>query len=107
MASLTVFLILGIYLVPSTNMVLITSPMISEYTLYNNVFDTYTTVTVEGFDPTSLTAYPPEGSRYYVSEIIVNGVIQESVCHISFSQLLGGGQIVMKVTIVSYNSGAI
>lgn len=97
MAALSVFHILGLYPVPVSWQLLISSPLISSYSITNEVFGTVTQVTVKGFDNATLTAAPPSGSRVYVKSITVNGQPTISVCWISFQDLVGGGNIVIEV----------
>ena len=62
MAALLTFHLLGLYPVVSTRQFLIGSPLVSSYTLFNNLFGHSTTVTVDGFDPAGLTATPANGT---------------------------------------------
>ncbi len=97
MASLLVFHILGLYPVISTTQMLIGSPMVSSFSLRNDVLGTTTKFTVTDFDSTSLASFPPEGSRVYVKSIMINGVQSDSICAISWSDVVGGGEIVIQV----------
>lgn len=97
MASLLVFHLLGLYPVPASRQLLIGSPFISQYTLRNDLFDTSTTISVRNFDKTTLVQTPPSGSRIYVQNVRVNGVVQDSVCWIEWGTIVGGGQIEIEV----------
>ena len=97
MAALLTFHILGLYPVPATRQLLIGSPLVSSYVLKNNLFQTETNVTVQGFDHTSLSATPPTSSRLFVKSITINGMPNESLCWISFDVITGGGNIVIEV----------
>ena len=67
MAALLVFHILGLYPVPASAQLLVGSPLLSSYTLHNELLDTSTTVTVSGFDPNSVVQTPGDGVRLYVT----------------------------------------
>ncbi|KAJ4478407.1 glycosyl hydrolase family 92-domain-containing protein [Lentinula aciculospora] len=97
MAALLTFHLLGLYPVQTSTQLLIGSPFVSSYTLTNAVFNTSTTFTVSGFDSTSLVASPPSGSRVFVKSVTVNGVDTGSVCALDFSDVVGGGEIVIEV----------
>ena len=91
MAALLTFHILGLYPVPATRQLLIGSPLVSSYVLKNNLFQTETNVTVQGFDHTSLSATPPTSSRLFVKSITINGTPNESLCWISLDVSTSGG----------------
>ena len=97
MAALLTFHILGLYPVPATRQLLIGSPLVSSYVLKNNLFQTETNLTVQGFDHTSLSATPPTSSRLFLKSITINGTPNESLCWISFDVITGGGNIVIEV----------
>lgn len=97
MAALLTFHILGLYPVVSTRQFLIGSPLVSAYTLSNNLFGTKTTVTVQGFDPASLNAAPANGTALYVNNITINGKTSDSLCWVTFDDLTSGGHIVITV----------
>ena len=97
MAALLVFHILGMYPVPASKQLLLGSPLVSSFTINNDFLRTSTKFTVNGFDTTSVTAAPPSGSRLYVTSVSVNGRTLDTVCCISFDDVVGGGQIVIKV----------
>lgn len=97
MSALSVFHILGLYPAPFSWQLLIGSPMVSSYVLNNDFLGTTTTVTVDGFDSASLAAAPANNSRVYVNSIMVNGKPTPSICWIAFDDLVGGGDIVIKV----------
>lgn len=99
MAALLVFHLLGMYPVPSSTQLLIGSPMVSNFTIHNNFFGTSTTFTVDGFDPTSIVATPPAGSRFYVSNVAINGVVQVSRCWVDFRDVFAqSASVVITVT---------
>ncbi|TFK50461.1 hypothetical protein OE88DRAFT_1701200 [Heliocybe sulcata] len=95
MAALLTFHLLGLYPVPASRQLLIGSPFVSSFNLTNNAFDTVTTFIVENFDATTLTVSPPNGSSIYVSGITINGQSSDSICWISFEDIVGGGEIVI------------
>jgi len=97
MAALLTFHLLGLYPVTSSKQLLIGSPAVSAWTLHNNLLDTTTTFTVDGFDSSTLTAAPPSGSRLFVKSITINGKESESLCWIAFDDVVGGGNIVIEV----------
>lgn len=98
MAALLAFHLLGLYPVVDTKQFLVVSPFVSQYSIYNEFFGTHTTIRVNLFDPTSITSAPPSGSRYFVSQITINGIPHVSNCWISFDDIIGGGEIVITVT---------
>ncbi|GJJ06552.1 hypothetical protein Clacol_000744 [Clathrus columnatus] len=99
MAALLLFHILGLYPVPSSDQLLIGSPLVSKYTVANDFFNTKTTVRVDGFDPTGVQVSPPNSSRILVESVTINGVISPSRCWISFEDLVTrSSEIVIKVT---------
>lgn len=97
MAALLTFHLLGLYPVQSTTQLLIGSPFLSSYSIKNPLFGTDTNVTVKNFDKSTLTMTPPAGSNIYVQSITINGVVQDSICWIDWSDVLGGGDIVIEV----------
>ncbi|THH32410.1 hypothetical protein EUX98_g1756 [Antrodiella citrinella] len=97
MAALLTFHILGLYPTPFSWQLLVGSPLVSSYTIKNNLLGTTTTVTVNGFDNTTLTAAPPSGSNLFVKKITVNGKDNPSLCWLAFDDLTGGGKIVIDV----------
>jgi putative alpha-1,2-mannosidase len=97
MASLLVFHLLGLYPVSASKQFLIGSPFVSSFTLTNDFFGTTTKFTVNGFDGTTITANPPNGSRLFVKNVLINGVQSESLCVIDFGDVVGGGEIVIEV----------
>lgn len=97
MAALLAFHILGLYPVPSSNQLLLNSPLVSSFKLHNDFFDTTTMFTVSGFDHASLNATVPATARVYVTGVTVNGVKRESICWLSFKDVVGGGEIVITV----------
>ncbi|KAF8193001.1 glycosyl hydrolase family 92-domain-containing protein [Pholiota molesta] len=97
MAALLVFHLLGLYPVPSSRQLLIGTPFVSSYTIHNQLLNTDTTVTVQGFDPTTLVQTPPSGSRIYVQSVTINGVESNTICWIDWDDIVGGGQIVIEV----------
>jgi putative alpha-1,2-mannosidase len=97
MAALLIFHILGLYPVPSSNQLLIGSPMVSAYTLTNNFFNTSTTVTVKNFDSRTVALSPPAGSNVYVQNVIINGKASDTICWVTFEDLTRGGEIVIVV----------
>jgi len=99
MAALLVFHILGLYPVPSSTQFLIGSPLVSNYTIHNNFFGTSAQVTVEGFDPSSVTASPANGSRYFVQSVAIDGKQQDSRCWIDFQDVFARStQVIITVT---------
>lgn len=97
MAALLTFHILGLYPVVSTRQFLIGSPLVSSYTLSNNLFNTKTTVTVEGFDSATLNASPANGTALYVTSITIDGKASESLCWVTFDDLTSGANITIEV----------
>ncbi|KAH9475893.1 putative secreted glycosidase [Psilocybe cubensis] len=97
MAALLIFHLLGLYPVPASRQLLLSTPFLSSYTLHNGLLGTDTTVTVSGFDPATLVKAPPTGSRLYVQSVTIKGKASSSVCWIQFDDLVGGGQIVITV----------
>ncbi|KII85438.1 glycoside hydrolase family 92 protein [Plicaturopsis crispa FD-325 SS-3] len=97
MASLLVFHILGLYPVPSSTQLLIGSPLVSAYNITNPLLGTTTQFTVKNFDPATVSASPPSGSRVYVKSITINGQPSDSLCWIDFKDAVGGGEIVIEV----------
>lgn len=97
MAALLVFHLLGLYPVPSSRQLLIGAPFISSYTIHNQLLNTDTTVTVQGFDLTTLVQTPPSGSRIYVQSVTINGVKRNTICWIDWDDIVGGGPIVIEV----------
>lgn len=97
MAALLTFHLLGLYPVVSTRQFLIGSPFLSSYTLTNDLFGNQTSVTVDGFDPATLTATPANGTALYVKSITINGAPSESICWVTFDDLTSGGNITITV----------
>ncbi|KAL0958814.1 hypothetical protein HGRIS_014133 [Hohenbuehelia grisea] len=97
MAALLTFHILGLYPVPASKQLLIGSPLLSSFTLKNNVLNTSTKFTIKNFDKASLVMAPPAGSRVFVKSITIRGVPSKSLCWISFDDVVGGGEIVIEM----------
>ena len=97
MAALLTFHILGLYPVPASKQLLLGSPLVSSFTIHNDFFETTTKFTVSGFDPNSISASPEQGSSLYVKDVRINGVTHNSLCWISFDDVIGGGEIVISV----------
>ena len=97
MAALLTFHILGLYPVVATKQFLIGSPLVSSFTLTNNLFKTTTTVNVIGFDKTSLGATVPSGAAVFVKSITINGKAADSICWVTFEDLTGGNNITITV----------
>ncbi|KIK62755.1 glycoside hydrolase family 92 protein [Collybiopsis luxurians FD-317 M1] len=97
MAALLTFHLLGLYPVQASTQFLIGSPFVSSYTLFNEAFNTETKFTVSGFDPSTIVATPPSGSRLFVKRVTVNGKDTGSVCTIDFEDVVGGGEVVIEV----------
>lgn len=54
---------------------------------------------MDGFDPTSIVATPPAGSRFYVSNVAINGVVQVSRCWVDFRDVFAqSASVVITVT---------
>ena len=97
MAALLTFHILGLYPVPASKQLLLNSPLVSGFTLHNDFFGTSTRFDVSGFDSSSVAASPHTGSRLYVTNITINGSPHESLCWLSFDDVVGGGHIIITV----------
>jgi hypothetical protein len=97
MAALLTFHLMGLYPVPSSRQLLIGSPLLSSFTIHNNLLKTSTKFTVVGFDSATLAQKPPSGSRVFVKSIKINGNQTPSLCWISFDDVVGGGEITIEV----------
>ncbi|KAJ6551370.1 glycosyl hydrolase family 92-domain-containing protein [Mycena capillaripes] len=97
MASLLTFHILGLYPVAASKQLLIGSPLLSAYTLRNDLLGTSTSFRVNGFDATGLGATPPAGARVFVKSITINGKPSASLCWIDFDDVVGGGSVEIEV----------
>ena len=97
MAALLTFHLLGLYPVVSTKQFLIGSPLVSQYTLTNNLFNTATTISVVGFDKASLSATVPNGTAVFVKDITINGKQADTICWVTFEDLTGGNTIIITV----------
>jgi putative alpha-1,2-mannosidase len=97
MASLLTFHILGLYPVAASKQLLIGSPLLSAYTLRNDLLGTSTSFRVNGFDKAGLSATPPAGARVFVKSITINGKPSESLCWIDFDDVVGGGSVEIEV----------
>ncbi|KAJ7705451.1 glycosyl hydrolase family 92-domain-containing protein [Mycena rosella] len=97
MASLLTFHILGLYPVAASTQLLIGSPLVSAYTMRNDLLGTSTKVTVVGFDKAGLSAAPPAGARVFVKSVTINGAPSASLCWIDFADVTGGGTVEIEV----------
>jgi len=106
MAALVVFHILGLYPVAASKQLLLGSPLLSSFTLRNDLFNTSTRFTVKGFDSRSVQQSPPvnEGVRMFVTGVTVNGKSTGSICWLSWDDVVGGGEI--EITVDSDASAA-
>ncbi|KAH9176527.1 glycoside hydrolase family 92 protein [Lactarius sanguifluus] len=99
MATLLTWHLLGLYPVPGTSELLVLSPMVPKYTVHNPYLNVSTTVTVDGFDASSVRATVPLGAAAYVQSVRVNNVTQASPCHFDFYDTFrAGADIVITVT---------
>ncbi|TRM60423.1 glycoside hydrolase family 92 protein [Schizophyllum amplum] len=105
MAALLTFHLIGLYPVPATKQLLLGSPFLSSYTINNDLLGTSTTVSVTNFDATTLTASPADGSNLYVQSVSVNGETRDTVCYLSFDDVVGGGSIEIVVGASAPDSG--
>lgn len=108
MAALLAFHLLGLYPVAASKQMLVGSPLLSSYTIRNNLLATETKFTVKNFDNATLSATPPAGSRVYVKSITINGKASGSLCWIDFDDVVGGGEVVIEVdgdTIAAASAG--
>ncbi|KAJ7100677.1 glycosyl hydrolase family 92-domain-containing protein [Mycena belliarum] len=97
MAALLTFHILGLYPVAASTQLLLGSPLLSAYTLRNDVLGTRTAVRVVGFDKAGLSAAPPAGAAVFVKSVTINGAPGPSLCWIDFSDIVGGGNVEIEV----------
>ena len=97
MGALLAFHILGLYPVPASKQLLLNSPLVSSFTLHNDLLGTSTRFTVSGFDTSSVSSNPPNGSRVFITSVTINGAPHESFCWLSFDDVVGGGEIVLTV----------
>ncbi|GJJ06144.1 hypothetical protein Clacol_000333 [Clathrus columnatus] len=99
MGTWLIFHLLGLYPVPSTTQYLVLSPFLPTYTIHNTELGTSTTVTVEGFDPSSVAPTIPKGASAYVKSVFINGAASASNCHIDFYDTFRvGGNITIQLT---------
>ena len=82
MGTLLVFHLLGLYPVPSTSQFLILSPFTPKYTIHNSYLNVSTTVTVAGFNATSVQKTIPAGAAAYVKSVTFNNVTSPNRCHL-------------------------
>jgi hypothetical protein len=71
----------------STSLILFQSPFVPKYTIHNTYLGVSTTVTVDGYDSTSVGAPNgeiPKGASAYVKSVTVNGVKTKTRCFIDF-----------------------
>ncbi|KAJ6611177.1 glycosyl hydrolase family 92-domain-containing protein [Mycena sp. CBHHK59/15] len=97
MAALLTFHLLGLYPVAASRQLLIGSPLLSAYTLRNDLLGTSTAFRVTGFDKAGLAAAPPVGARVYVKSITIDGKPSASLCWIAFEDVVGGGTVEIEV----------
>ncbi|KAL1688597.1 glycoside hydrolase family 92 protein [Schizophyllum commune] len=105
MAALLTFHLLGLYPVPATKQLLLGSPFLSSYTINNDLLGTSTTFSVTNFDSATLKANPDDGSNLYVQTVSVNGQARDTICYISFDDIVGGGNIEIVVGSTPPESG--
>ncbi|TBU45769.1 glycoside hydrolase family 92 protein [Dichomitus squalens] len=99
MGTLLVFHLLGLYPVPSTSQFLVLSPFTPKYTIHNSFLNVSTTVTVAGFNATSVQQTIPEGAAAYVKSVTFNNVTSPNRCHLDFYDVFRvGGELVIEVT---------
>ena len=99
MGTLLVFHLLGLYPVPSTSQFLILSPFTPKYTIHNSYLNVSTTVTVAGFNATSVQKTIPAGAAAYVKSVTFNNVTSPNRCHLDFYDVFRvGGELVIEVT---------
>jgi putative alpha-1,2-mannosidase len=99
MAALLVFHILGLYPVPASKQLLLGSPLLSSFTIKNDLFGTSTRFIVKNFDSRSIQQSPSlnEDIRMFVSRVTVNGTPTDSICWLSWDDVVGGGEIEITV----------
>ncbi|KAL5521115.1 hypothetical protein ACEPAG_9037 [Sanghuangporus baumii] len=97
MGALLAFHILGLYPVPASKQLLLNSPLVSSFTLHNDFLGTSTRFIVSGFDASSTSSDPPADSRVFITNVTINGALHDSLCWLSFDDVVGGGEIVITV----------
>ncbi|KAI0771834.1 family 92 glycosyl hydrolase [Irpex lacteus] len=99
MATLLSWHLLGFYPVPSSTQLLVLSPFIPKYTIYNSFLNVSTAIRPKASIPALCSIQSPRMSRAYVANVTINGVPAASRCNIDFYDIFKtGGDIVIDVT---------
>ncbi|KAI5894878.1 uncharacterized protein SCHCODRAFT_02495315 [Schizophyllum commune H4-8] len=89
MGSYVVFYMLGLYPLPATKQVLLSSPYFPEVTIYNPLYGTNTTIRSTNW---------AENGTVYVKSVTVNGESYKSNCYLDWEVFVNGSTIELELT---------
>ncbi|KDR66497.1 hypothetical protein GALMADRAFT_147915 [Galerina marginata CBS 339.88] len=90
MGSYAAFYLAGMYPLPATQQILISSPYFPQISFFNPIFNTTTTIVSHGF-----TGNPPDGTggNVFVKSISVNGKPSKSNCFLDWDVFVSGSLV--------------
>jgi putative alpha-1,2-mannosidase len=103
MGSYVVFILAGLYPVPSTRQYLIVSPWFPQINFTNPLFGTTTSIVAKNFNgnPTgnlSTTGSTAAGKNIFVKSVSINGTQAASNCYLDFDVFEKGGVVELEMT---------
>lgn len=95
MGSYAAFYLAGMYPLPATGQILLSSPYFPQISFYNPVFNTTTTIIAKGFkaNPGSGT-----GGTVFVKSVTINGKLWKSNCYLDWDTFRNGSTVELELT---------
>ncbi|KAF4562550.1 hypothetical protein EYR36_003944 [Pleurotus pulmonarius] len=95
MGSYVVFLLAGLYPLPATNQVLLSSPFFPQVSFQNPLLGTTTTIRSKGF-----VGNPPNGTggKVFIKSVSVNGTPYKSNCYLDWDVFVAGSLVELTLT---------
>ncbi|KAF8965760.1 glycoside hydrolase family 92 protein [Flammula alnicola] len=95
MGSYAAWYLLGMYPLPATNQVLLSSPYFPQISFFNPLFNTTTTIVSKGF-----TGNPADGTggNVFVKSVTVNGKPYKSNCYLDWDVFISGSVVELTLT---------
>ncbi|KAF4581463.1 hypothetical protein EYR40_009749 [Pleurotus pulmonarius] len=95
MGSYVAFLLAGLYPLPATNQILLSSPFFPQVSFRNPLFGTTTTIRSKGF-----VGNPPSGTggKVFIKSVSVNGRPYKSNCYLDWDVFVAGSLVELTLT---------
>ncbi|KDQ19392.1 glycoside hydrolase family 92 protein [Botryobasidium botryosum FD-172 SS1] len=95
MGSFVVSLMLGLYPVPGTRQLLLSSPWFSKVSFFNPLFNKTTTISTTGFEGNPA---PGATGNIFVKSVTVDGKAWKSACYLDWDVFSVGSSVVLELT---------